>query len=622
MRETMNSESHQEEEKKPANPERKEASSEASEPSGEHLEGSLEKRELRPIENDVELSRKFGAPTTTRDGVIYLEGHVSNVPEITRGVQSPGELKELFVVVGGAFVQMGKEALEQTGSALACAVDYYGARGVDQIAADVRTTASAAKESLSGLGSALNCAAEYYRTRGMPQIAEDIGTASRPILNGLVEQLGRPLSIKEQGTQIANVSTYFLPGGMPPIAKADVAAMRLETLGEKELRQAGIGKITVTAVSEKGEEAVAKAGQIGGREAPPFGGPPNLERALGERDRRRLFDVVLAERGFDNSIGVGQLETGARSRIEHLKPMVEHFAGKADGELTRGELGLRTELNGLERFVAGELSIDSAEARIQRLQTRIAEFKNGATEITPRETNQVIDMNKRILQRLESRFTTLYGGAGDAGRLQTIGELRTRTTELEQLQKAGVKVEASPQEINRLVRAQTTEMKTTERKLAVSNIGEGGPLGLGINTYAMVRIVEPNGRSLQSIGRFERGFHAEENAIRNLKADIVKNGVSVKPGSHIEVIGDQTVCGKGGPCRPALEEFAALIGADRVEGYTYHREFVEGGKHASAKTTIVTITERAPQEKIRQRTGRDPALFEHHEQIWSRNPQK
>jgi hypothetical protein len=557
----------------------------------------LQKGELHSPDSDADLQKKLGAKVVTIKGTTYLVGHVSNVPEIIRGVQTFDDIKELTVSIGGAFVDMGKEAL-QSFSASPYAV----------------------RDSMLAIGPALDCAVNYYSNTGLKQIAADIDTASGAIVDALVDKLGRPITPNEQGKYIASTAMYFMPGpgeGMVAAEKGEVEALALAKMSEKELKQANVGKIEISAET---------SGRLAGKAGESF-----AAKAASEED---LYRLVLSDRGFDNSIGIGRLESAARTRIGQLEPEVAKIAGKADSELTRAEMAAKSELNRLQDFVGGR-GAESAEAQVARLRDRIPELKElkGKADVVPthQEAADFIKKYQGEKEELEKKLVAPGLDAREAAKAEAdIEKLRERIDALDMSKGNAV---LTPKETQELIKSHTAQLKGLERKLPVSVVGAGGPMGLGFNTYAVVQIVLPDGRALAATGKYIGAEHAEQIAIARLEKLIAAEGGTLPKGSRIMVVGDREVCSE--VCAPDLKAFAERIGADRVDGYTFRREKAVGNGMAGEKTTMRSMTQPSVQEKVQARTGIDPdvavprdvlwrpehlGLKKQHLEVWRREP--
>jgi hypothetical protein len=108
------------------------------------------------------------------------------------------------------------------------------------------------------------------------------------------------------------------------------------------------------------------------------------------------------------------------------------------------------------------------------------------------------------------------------------------------------------------------------KKLAVSRPrGGGARSGIVNNTYAVIQVIDPDGKVLASAAGYNnRNGHAEENAIRDLRAQLAKNPNANLEGARIEVFGDQVVCTD--VCKPALQKLAHDLGIKDVVGMTLH----------------------------------------------------
>jgi hypothetical protein len=407
--------------------------------------------------------------------------------------------------------------------------------------------------------------------------------------------------VNEQGKYIASTAMYFMPGpgeGMVAVGEGEAKALNLEGMSEKQLKQAKVGKIEVSV-------------ETGGRIANP--GASFATRAASEDD---LYRLVLSDRGFDSSVGVGRLESAARTRLAQLEPEVGKLAGKADSELTRAEREAKSEFGRLNDFVAGH-GAESAEAQVARLQERIPELKalkgkGGDVAPTAREAADFIRKYEGEANGLEKKLERSDLTAGEAAEAKAeIARLRERIDALD-ISKGNPVL--TPKELDELMKSQPAQLKELVRKLPVSLPGAGGAMGLGFNTYAVVQIVLPDGRALAATGKYIGAAHAEQIAIAKLEQQLLKDGGRLPPGSRIVVVGDREVCSD--VCKPDLSAFAERIGADRVDGYTYQRQKAVGQGLAGEKGTMRTMTQPTVQEKVVARTGINPDVTVPKDTLW------
>lgn len=174
--------------------------------------------ELMPEREQEKKLEQFHVPVIYKDGKCYLTGEVSNVPAITRGIEQLGDLKELTVTTAGALVKMGTEPLNEW-----------------------KQSPYVARDSMLAIGPQLDAAVDYYTRTGHKQIAEDIKSTAGLVVSTFIEGLDRQMTRKEQGQYIANASVFFLPSKLAA-SRAEVEALRLETMTEEALSAQGIRK--------------------------------------------------------------------------------------------------------------------------------------------------------------------------------------------------------------------------------------------------------------------------------------------------------------------------------------------------------------------------------------------
>lgn len=132
----------------------------------------------------------FGTPTVVgTDGTRYLQGHISNVPEISPGISNIEDLKAsgLGIARGvGKFVESTAQFLAQPG-----AVD----------------------KSLLAIGPALDKAVDYYSRTPFSEVREDAKTGLAAFADLIVEKFGRPMKPAERGENDGFAMAMGMPFG-------------------------------------------------------------------------------------------------------------------------------------------------------------------------------------------------------------------------------------------------------------------------------------------------------------------------------------------------------------------------------------------------------------------------
>ncbi|MBE2200885.1 MAG: DUF4157 domain-containing protein [Anaerolinea sp.] len=91
---------------------------------------------------------------------------------------------------------------------------------------------------------------------------------------------------------------------------------------------------------------------------------------------------------------------------------------------------------------------------------------------------------------------------------------------------------------------------------------KGKPLGTGYSTYAAVQVLDADGKQVAvGIGKYDGTNHAEENAIKALRANLKGKSIT---GGRLMVVVDQVVCSK---CQGSLKSFVGEQGLTHIDAY-------------------------------------------------------
>ncbi len=174
-----------------------------------------------------EIFQMTGVPTENRDGVVLYQGNVSNVPEVTKGVQSWQDVADLKNSIGDGLAK-----------AFNATVDYLSKPG-------------AVTESLDQIGPALDTAFDYYWNTPLEQKAKDAEEFAGFLYHNLEDSIGHPMSQAEIGEHSGEMMPGFFPLGGGAKARAlterEIEALggieKLEKMSAQELEKLGLRKV-------------------------------------------------------------------------------------------------------------------------------------------------------------------------------------------------------------------------------------------------------------------------------------------------------------------------------------------------------------------------------------------
>ncbi len=174
---------------------------------------------VRRTSTDPVIDHIFGAPTIIgTDGKTYLQGHVSNVPEVTTGVQNWDSLRQL----GHGMVDDTLNYLSQP---------------------------EAVNKSILEIGPMLDLSVDYYsekiRNADGTGFASDVQDFAGALAHGLAEsaeKMSYPQDQRTVGKDVAAAMPFFICG-KTLISGENAEALKLSSLSEQELRAQNIKRL-------------------------------------------------------------------------------------------------------------------------------------------------------------------------------------------------------------------------------------------------------------------------------------------------------------------------------------------------------------------------------------------
>jgi hypothetical protein len=151
---------------------------------------TLNKPDSGQLTAQQSVDELFGCPAIVgADGKTYLQGHVSNVPEVSQGVQNLDDVKALGTGIGHGLQRVAQETLNYL------------------------ATPGAVDNTLLQIGPALDNAVNYYANTPADQVAGDAQEALGYAGHALEETLGHPLKPEQRGEYAAAaMPIFFVPG--------------------------------------------------------------------------------------------------------------------------------------------------------------------------------------------------------------------------------------------------------------------------------------------------------------------------------------------------------------------------------------------------------------------------
>jgi hypothetical protein len=331
--------------------------------------------------------------------------------------------------------------------------------------------------------------------------------------------------------------------------------------------------ITLRIVGAPTDDQLAAAGQALARAVAAR--LAEAERVLAERHRRHPTGAAAVKEAFDpdrqHASGYAVPSFG-----DHGKP-VDIPAGPSAFEEAVGTAGELGEL-GLEALLGVPLS--SEEMWRLLLLRRAAPLSLPASEVNTADT---------AIEAVDGRVSEIDGEAGRVGR--ELGEARAahaaakgraRNEAAARIRRLRAQADALAVERTRLVATKTR----LERGRTLGRPGAGAPVGTGQITYAVIQVVDQQGRRIAlEAAETTATEHAEERVLTRLRARFSPGELA---GATMTVVGDQKVCAER--CRPALTAFAKEHGIELVESRYFVRPRIGRAGEASPRTTLRTAT--------------------------------
>lgn len=164
------------------------------------------------------------------DGVARYAGHISNVPEISKGISSTQDLEDLR-----------KGVLQGIGNSVLGTLDSL-------------SQPKAVENALLGIGPALDASVDYYNKTSAEQVIKDATQFAGAGLQALENNLGHPLTQNEIGTPTGEAATFFIPIGASKVLKAqEIDALggmqKLEKLNPEDLAKFGVRRFEMPKVN-------------------------------------------------------------------------------------------------------------------------------------------------------------------------------------------------------------------------------------------------------------------------------------------------------------------------------------------------------------------------------------
>jgi hypothetical protein len=191
------------------------------------------------------LNKEFGCPTIVgNDGTVYLKGHISNVPEVSRGIENIDDLRQF----GRGFIS-----------------------GVQQVArgtVDLLSRKDLARDTVVGAKDQIGQAVDYFKHSSPDQIGRDVQQLLRSSSQVLEDTLGYPLTQEQRGKYAGQqaMSAFFPIGRKKPLAEEELkilgGAKTLEKMTEAQLGAVGVRRVADYGLRRLSQEELGLRGQF------------------------------------------------------------------------------------------------------------------------------------------------------------------------------------------------------------------------------------------------------------------------------------------------------------------------------------------------------------------------